>query len=106
MYFDFRALLKYLVEGVGVALAAYYIPRRIMNLQEIAMIALTAAATFAMLDQFAPSIAAGARQGSGFGIGYGLVQNAPGLEGFEGEGADYDVMEGGYEGDADDGAEY
>ena len=82
MYFDLNALLKYLLEGFGVALAAYYIPRRNMNLQEVAMIALTAAATFAMLDKYAPSIAGGARQGSGFGIGYGLSQNLP-VEGFE-----------------------
>lgn len=88
MYFDFQAFLKYLFEGLGVALAAYYIPQRNMNLMEVAMIALTASATFALLDQFSPSIAMGARQGSGFGIGYGMVQG-PGVEGFdddEGEG--------------------
>lgn len=73
LQFDWQALLKYLLEGVGVALAAYYIPRRNLNLQEVAMIALTAAATFALLDQFSPSTAAGARQGTGFGIGYQTV---------------------------------
>lgn len=61
--------LKYLIEGFAVALAAYYIPRRRMNLQEIAMIAVTAAAIFAVLDMYAPSIGAAARQGAGFGIG-------------------------------------
>ena len=61
--------LKYLIEGFAVALAAYYIPRRRMNLQEIAMISVTAAAIFAVLDMYAPSIGAAARQGAGFGIG-------------------------------------
>ena len=65
----FTRAVKYLVEGGAVALAAYFIPRRKMDLQEIAMIAVTAAAVFAILDLYAPSVAAGARQGAGFGIG-------------------------------------
>jgi len=71
--FDWQAFVKYLFEGLGVALAAFYIPRRNPRLEEIAMIALTAAATFALLDQFSPSVASGARKGSGFGIGYQLA---------------------------------
>ena len=78
MFFDFRNLIKYLLEGLAVALAAYYIPRKTVSIQEIAMIALTAAATFAVLDRFSPLVAAGARHGSGFGIGMGLS-----LEGFQ-----------------------
>jgi len=65
----FSRAVKYLVEGGAVALAAYFIPRRRMELQEILMIAVTAAAVFAILDLYAPSVAAGARQGAGFGIG-------------------------------------
>ncbi len=68
-----KRVVKYLVEGFAVAIAAYYIPRRTMQLQEIAMIALTAAATFGVLDMYAPSIADGARQGAGFGIGANTV---------------------------------
>lgn len=66
-------LVKYLIEGFAVALAAYYIPRRRMNLQEIAMIAVTGAAIFAVLDMYAPSIGEAARQGAGFGIGANQV---------------------------------
>jgi hypothetical protein len=65
--------IKYLVEGLAVAVAAYYIPRKKMNLQEIAVIALTAAATLAVLDHLAPTVGLGARQGAGFGIGASLV---------------------------------
>jgi hypothetical protein len=37
------------------------------------MIAATAAGTFMLLDKLAPNVAAGARQGSGFGVGQQLV---------------------------------
>ena len=65
--------IKYLVEGGAVAVAAYFIPRKKMNLQEIAMIALTAAAVFAILDLYAPAVGIASRQGAGFGIGASLV---------------------------------
>jgi len=65
----FSRLVKYIVEGSAVALAAYFIPRRTMDLQEIAMIAVTAAAVFAILDLYSPTIGSSARTGAGFGIG-------------------------------------
>jgi len=71
--FDLMSLVKYVLEGTAVALAAFYIPRKNMNMQEVLMIALTAAAVFAVLDLFAPAVGSGARHGSGFGIGYNLV---------------------------------
>ena len=64
-----RRTIKYLVEGLAVAIAAFYIPRKKMNLEEIAMIAVTAAATLAILDLLAPQIGSSARRGAGFGIG-------------------------------------
>jgi ABC-type Co2+ transport system permease subunit len=74
---DFTELLKrvvkYLVEGVMVALAAYSIPKKSLNLDEVALIALTAAATFSILDTYVPSMAVSARSGAGFGIGANLV---------------------------------
>jgi hypothetical protein len=47
--------------------------RGLLKWQEVAMIGLTAAATFAILDIYAPSVGSGARTGAGFGIGAGLV---------------------------------
>lgn len=82
--FDWQALIKYLLEGLGVALAAFYIPRKNLNFQEILMIALTAAATFALLDQFSPGVAAGARQGTGFGIGLQVSGTGLGMGGVAG----------------------
>jgi len=69
-----RRALKYLVEGGAVALAAFYIPSgKKLKLEEVLMIALTAAATFAILDMYVPSIGATVRSGAGFGIGANLV---------------------------------
>ncbi len=68
-----KRAVKYFIEGLAVALAAYYIPKKTMALEEVAMIAVTAAATFALLDMFAPSVAAAARKGAGFGIGAAQV---------------------------------
>lgn len=73
-----KRLIKYLLEGFMVALAATVIPQRkngslALNWAEIFLIALVAAATFALLDIFAPSISSTARQGAGFGLGATLV---------------------------------
>ena len=70
-----KRAIKYLVEGLMVAIVAFVIPpeKRALKLEEIAIIALMAAATFSILDTFVPSIAVGARQGAGFGIGANLV---------------------------------
>lgn len=65
--------LKYAFEGTIVATAAYFIPGKTLEAEEILIIALVAAATFAVLDLFAPSIGQSARVGTGFGIGANLV---------------------------------
>ena len=64
---------KYLVEGIMVAIAAYAIPKRSLNVDEVLLIALTAAATFTIMDAYLPSMAVAARTGAGFGIGGNLV---------------------------------
>jgi len=68
-----RRAIKYLVEGLMVALAAYAIPKKSMKIDEIALIALTAAATFTIMDTYLPSMAVSARNGAGLGIGANLV---------------------------------
>jgi len=68
-----KRAIKYIVEGIMVAVAAYVIPKKQLNLEEVVIIALTAAATFSVLDVFVPSMAASARGGAGFGIGANLV---------------------------------
>jgi hypothetical protein len=64
-----RRALKYLVEGLAIAIAAYSIPQRRLKMDEVLMIAASGAATFAILDMYSPEVASGARKGAGFGIG-------------------------------------
>ena len=79
--FDFSELvkraIKYIVEGIIVALAAYVIPKQSLKVEEVVVIALTAAATFSVLDVFIPSMGATARQGAGAGIGLGVIGGLP-----------------------------
>ena len=77
MFFDFnevlRRLIKYFIEGFAVAVVAYCLPKQKISMENILVIALTAAATFAILDMYAPEIGDTARKGAGFGIGASLV---------------------------------
>ncbi|ALH23108.1 hypothetical protein ceV_202 [Chrysochromulina ericina virus CeV-01B] len=74
-----KRALKYFVEGLIVALAAYVIPSKRLRLDETLLIALVAAATFSILDTYLPSLAVSARSGAGFGIGANLVSFPHGL---------------------------
>ena len=69
-----KRAIKYLVEGLMVAIACYAIPKRSISMDEICLIALTAAATFSILDTYLPSMGVTARSGAGFGIGANLVK--------------------------------
>jgi ABC-type Co2+ transport system permease subunit len=66
-------VIKYLVEGLFVALAAVFIPKRTLPWEEILSLGVVAAAVFAILDVVSPSIGFTARQGAGFGLGANLV---------------------------------
>ena len=68
-----KRAMKYVVEGIMVAVAAYAIPNKSLKVDEILLIALVAAATFSILDAYLPSMAVAARSGAGFGIGGNLV---------------------------------
>ena len=78
MHFDFgelvKRVIKYLVEGLIVAIAAYAIPKKSLNLEEIFILALTAAASFSVLDVFIPSMGSSIRGGAGFGLGLNLAK--------------------------------
>jgi ABC-type thiamin/hydroxymethylpyrimidine transport system permease subunit len=68
-------LVKYIVQGIAVAVAAYVIPNRQTNFSEIMIISVIASLTFFVLDVFndTDDIAKAVRLGTGFGIGMGLV---------------------------------
>lgn len=67
-------ILKYVVEGTVVAIAVALIPNKKPSVEEVLTIALIAAATFSLLDMFAPSIGVHTRQGVGIGLGASLAQ--------------------------------
>jgi len=66
-------IIKYLIEGLVIAAAAIFIPKRTLPMDEVATLAVLAAVVFAMLDAVSPSMGVTARQGSSFGLGAGLV---------------------------------
>jgi len=66
-------ILKYAIEAIVVAFAAYALPKEKLQFNEIWMIALTAACLFSIFDIVSPSIAAGTRQGVGLGAGFRLI---------------------------------
>lgn len=78
MSFDLKELtkriIKYLVEGFIVAIVAIVVPKKSLNVEEILLISLTAAATFSILDVFIPSMGSSVRQGAGLGLGFNLVK--------------------------------
>lgn len=79
--FDFSELIKraikYIIEGIIVALAAYVIPKKALNIEEVVVIALSASACFSLLDVFIPSMAVNARSAVGGVAGLGLVGGLP-----------------------------
>jgi hypothetical protein len=70
-------IIKYAVEGLVVAIAAWALPARPPSLEETAVMGLVAASVFALLDLYAPSISTATRQGVGLGLGSGLVGGIP-----------------------------
>ena len=72
-------IIKYLIEGLVIAAAAIFIPKRALPLDEVATLAVLAAVVFAILDAVSPSMGVTARQGASFGIGANLVGFPRGL---------------------------
>lgn len=64
----FKRALKYILEGLAVALVAYYLTKG-LDFKAIVTLGITAAVVFAILDTFSPTISLGARLGAGFGVG-------------------------------------
>lgn len=72
-----RTLVRYIVEGVAVAIAAYVIPSRRTQFNEVLAISIISALTLFVLDVFSIMVGQGTRLGAGFGIGMNLVNSAP-----------------------------
>jgi hypothetical protein len=68
-----KRMIKYMIEGIFVAIAAYTIPKKKLDVEEVLVVGLMGACTFAVLDVFVPAIGQSTRQGAGMGIGFNLV---------------------------------
>jgi ABC-type Co2+ transport system permease subunit len=68
-----KRIIKYLVLGLVISVVAIVIPKKSLNLEEVIILALSAAATFSILDVFVPSISEATRGGAGFALGANLV---------------------------------
>lgn len=68
-----KRLMKYLFEGLVVAFVAYFVAKGRLDGKNIFYIGVTAAATFALLDTYSPTVSLGARLGAGWGIGSAIV---------------------------------
>ena len=66
-------IIKYLIEGLVIAAAAIFIPKKALPLDEVATLAVLAAVVFAILDAVSPSVGVSSRQGAGLGLGFKLV---------------------------------
>lgn len=66
-------IIKYLIEGLVIAAAAIFIPKKALPMEEVMTLAVLAAVVFAILDAVSPSVGVTARQGAGFGLGANLV---------------------------------
>ena len=62
----FGRILKYLVEGIAVGLVCYFVAQ--LNTDQIIIIAVSAAAIFAILDMYSPVISNGVRIGAGVSV--------------------------------------
>ena len=65
-------VIKYVVEGLMVAVAMALIPKKKASVEEIINVALVAAAVFSLLDLFAPSVGMYVRPGMGLGVGWNM----------------------------------
>jgi hypothetical protein len=80
------SILKYLLEGIAVALATGILSRGKTSAGEVFLMAISSMAVFLVLDLYAPLTAAGARQGAGFGLGFKMVGMSGGAEQMAGAG--------------------
>jgi len=72
-----KRVVKYVLEGLIVAIAAIILPKNKFDFEAVIALALVAASTFAIIDTMMPSLSYPVNMGVGFGIGANLV-NFPG----------------------------
>jgi hypothetical protein len=70
-------IVKYLIEGLAVGAAAWAVGRRKLKMEEVVIIAITAAVTLIILDTFSSQIGDSTRLGAGVALGAKIVGGIP-----------------------------
>ena len=73
MMFDTTLLVKYLLQGLAVAVVSFMILKGKATGEELLTIGLVAAASYAVMDSLAPTMGVGARLGTGLTLGSQLA---------------------------------
>jgi hypothetical protein len=68
-----KRVVKYVLEGLMVAIAAIVLPKNKLDLEAVIALSLVAAATFAILDLFSPTTGVAARYGAGGAVGINMA---------------------------------
>lgn len=70
-----KTIAKYFIQAFAIIIVAHWIQKGMgrINVREILLLAAIGAATYFVLDIFAPSVGNAARVGAGFGIGLNQV---------------------------------
>jgi len=68
-----KRIIKYLVEGIIVSLVAFLVVKKPLDLEDILILGLTAAAAFSIMDTYLPSMGQQLRQGTSLGLGLHLA---------------------------------
>ena len=69
-----KMVVKYITLGLVIAIVCLILPKQKLDLVAVIALALVAAATFAILDLFAPTLSGPAQLGAGIGIGFNMVR--------------------------------
>lgn len=70
-------IVKYLIEGLAVGAAAWAVGRRKLKMEEVVIIAITAAVTLIILDTFSAQVGDSTRLGAGVALGAKIVGGIP-----------------------------
>ena len=70
-----KIIFVYLIEALAIAIAAYYIPKKVMSIADILKIAATGAIVHLLLDLYSPLVSSGLRFGTGMSLGKNMINN-------------------------------
>ena len=76
-----KIIFVYLIEALAIAIAAYYIPKKVISIVDILKIAATGAIVHLLLDLYSPLVSSGLRFGTGMSLGKNMINNPVSLLG-------------------------